>query len=360
MAAMTATSFASAGANGGVAALQARVRRLLGSRAEMEASRALLSTLVAAGDAENTSGGGGGVGLDLTAATAAGGGTLAELRRSLRASLENKQLSLAESALAGLGETLARLEGLRSQVDALDGKCARVQRFLETTKRETQQVQTEAAALARKTYVSHHWLGSFPRDRLLLTDAGVDAVSRCRASWTRRARSWGGTSSLKTRWQRCTRAQTMRSTGKRAAMARWSGCSRRSSACGRSRPTARRSWPRATSAARTYALPLFGESKPLDSRALILGVRGRLELLDAVGRHQEVGFERLYQWTAAKCAQMDEREPSSHLHRAIALLRDRPEFYKCGHPSFCCTLALPVHTTDAHCFSLVIVTARRV
>jgi hypothetical protein len=52
-------------------------------------------------------------------------------------------------------------------------------------------------------------------------------------------------------------------------------------------------------------------------------------LLDAVGRHQEVGFERLYQWTAAKCAQMDEREPSSYLHRAIALLRDRPEFYKC-------------------------------
>lgn len=136
------------------AALQARVRRLLGSRAEMEASRALLSTLVAAGDGES---GGVGLALELSpapAAAGAGGGTLAELRRSLRASLENKQLALAESALGGLGETLARLEALRAQVDALDDKCARVQRFLETTKRETQQVQTEAAALAHKTCVS--------------------------------------------------------------------------------------------------------------------------------------------------------------------------------------------------------------
>lgn len=47
-----------------------------------------------------------------------------------------------------------------------------------------------------------------------------------------------------------------------------------------------------------------------------------------MGKHQEAGFERLYQWTAAKCAQMDEAEPSSLLHRAIGLLRDRPEFYK--------------------------------
>jgi hypothetical protein len=135
-----------------MAALQARVRRLLGSRAEMEASRALLSTLVAAGDGES----GGGVGLELSpaSASAGGGGTLAELRRSLRASLENKQLALAESALVGLGETLARLEALRAQVDVLDDKCTRVQRFLETTKRETQQVKTEAAALAHKTCVS--------------------------------------------------------------------------------------------------------------------------------------------------------------------------------------------------------------
>jgi hypothetical protein len=37
-------------------------------------------------------------------------------------------------------------------VDALDDKCTRVQTFLETTKRETQQVQTEAAALAAKRW----------------------------------------------------------------------------------------------------------------------------------------------------------------------------------------------------------------
>lgn len=53
-----------------------------------------------------------------------------------------------------------------------------------------------------------------------------------------------------------------------------------------------------------------------------------LELLDAVGKAQDVGFERLYAWTAKKCAAMDDSEPSSSLHRAIALLRDRPDFYK--------------------------------
>eukprot|EP00644_Phytophthora_capsici_P003397 jgi/Phyca11/17830/fgenesh1_pg.PHYCAscaffold_31_\ len=51
-----------------------------------------------------------------------------------------------------------------------------------------------------------------------------------------------------------------------------------------------------------------------------------LELLDAVGKYQEVGFERLYQWTARKCAEVD-GEPSNMLHRAIALLSDRAEFY---------------------------------
>lgn len=54
----------------------------------------------------------------------------------------------------------------------------------------------------------------------------------------------------------------------------------------------------------------------------------RLELLDSIGKYQEAGFERLYQWTARKCAEV-EAEPSNQLHRAIALLRDRTEFYKC-------------------------------
>lgn len=68
----------------------------------------------------------------------------------------------------------------------------------------------------------------------------------------------------------------------------------------------------------------------LDCRALVASgeVNCGLELLDAVGKYQEIGFERLYQWTSKKCSEM-EGEPSSELHRAIALLRDRAEFYKC-------------------------------
>lgn len=67
----------------------------------------------------------------------------------------------------------------------------------------------------------------------------------------------------------------------------------------------------------------------LDCKALVAtgDVGCALELLDAVGKYQALGFERLYQWTSKKCAEMDD-EPSALLHRAIALLRDRPEFYK--------------------------------
>lgn len=68
----------------------------------------------------------------------------------------------------------------------------------------------------------------------------------------------------------------------------------------------------------------------LDCKTLVTSgdVNCGLELLDAVGKYQEVGFERLYQWTSKKCFEMED-EPSSELHRAIALLRDRNEFYKC-------------------------------
>lgn len=57
-----------------------------------------------------------------------------------------------------------------------------------------------------------------------------------------------------------------------------------------------------------------------------------LELLDTVGKYQEVGFEKLYQWTAKQCNDVD-GEPSAQLHRAIAILRDRAEFYKYELPT---------------------------
>lgn len=112
-------------------ALQARVHKLLSSRTELEATQALLSTLV--------------VGEPL--AQLATGGSLAELRRSLRAALEEQQLSLADTALQSLAHTLDGASQLRARVEALDARCTRVQRFLEATKRETQQVQADAARL---------------------------------------------------------------------------------------------------------------------------------------------------------------------------------------------------------------------
>lgn len=68
--------------------------------------------------------------------------------------------------------------------------------------------------------------------------------------------------------------------------------------------------------------------------AILTRCCGSLELLDTVGKYQEVGFEKLYQWTAKQCTDVD-GEPSAQLHRAIAILRDRAEFYKYECPASC-------------------------
>ncbi|TYZ56981.1 hypothetical protein PybrP1_004580 [[Pythium] brassicae (nom. inval.)] len=234
-------------------ALQARVHKLLGSRAELEATQALLNTLVA--------------GEPL--AQLATGGSLAELRRSLRAALEDQQLALADAALRGLAHTLEGASQLRARVEALDARCTRVQSFLEATKRETQQVQADAARLAER------------KERM---QRELDDV--------------------------------------RAFLARYQLSEHETQGL--------------------YAQSLGDEHMPafldtmervqqvkLDCKALAGAgdVGCALELLDAVGKSQAVGFERLYQWTSNKCAEMHDSEPSGLLHRAIALLRDRPDFY---------------------------------
>lgn len=144
-------------------ALQARVQKLLSSRAEIESTKALLNTLVAS-DASaarlavpHSSPHGATpnhhhhitptpiVTMDATS-------SLADLRKNLRSSLEEKQFALAESVLQGLGETLSKISLLKANVESLDTKCTHIQRFLETTKRETQQVQADAALLTDKKY----------------------------------------------------------------------------------------------------------------------------------------------------------------------------------------------------------------
>ncbi|CAI5732557.1 unnamed protein product [Peronospora destructor] len=114
--------------------LQIRVQKLLGSRTELEATKSLLHTIVKDG----------------TSVVQLETPTLATLRRNLRSSLETQQLTLAQTALAGLERTLAQISNLVAQVDTLDYNCDKVHKFLELTQMGTEQVQTEAAALATK------------------------------------------------------------------------------------------------------------------------------------------------------------------------------------------------------------------
>ncbi|ETN07900.1 hypothetical protein PPTG_12431 [Phytophthora nicotianae INRA-310] len=241
------------------AALQARVHKLLGSRSEIEATKALLRTLVT----DKASSGASLVQLDASETP-----TLATLRRNLRSSLEHQQLALAQKALDGLERTLEQVSNLANQVDALDVKCDQVHKFLETTKRETQQVQTEAAALATKRdNVQQEWKQTKTfLDRYQLTEDEVRALYAEQLA----------DDDMDTFFSTLERVQQVKSDCK--------------------------------------DLVASGE------------VNCALELLDTVGKYQEAGFERLYQWTAKKCAEVD-GEPSNLLHRAIALLSDRSEFY---------------------------------
>ncbi|GLE05607.1 hypothetical protein PINS_up014639 [Pythium insidiosum] len=251
-------------------ALHARVQKLLGSRAEIEATKALLHTLVSSDTASASSASASPTAPSSTVVTldATSSASLADLRKTLRTSLEEKQLALAESALGSLAQTLQRVTALQQNVHQLDAKCQSIQSFLEATKRGTQQVQQEAAALtAKQTRVQSELEGVQQfLARYQLTEDEIQ----------------------------CLYAKTL------------------------------------TDEDMTTFFAVMERVQQIkgDCRTLVAegDVNCALELLETVGKYQEVGFERLYQWTSRKCADV-EGEPSAQLHRAIALLQDRSEFY---------------------------------
>ncbi|TMW65014.1 hypothetical protein Poli38472_009181 [Pythium oligandrum] len=251
-------------------ALQARVQKLLGSRAEIESTKALLNTLVTADGALTSTVSDTPSQRAIAAPIVAldANSSVAELRKTLRTSLEEKQLALAESALEGLKQTLDRISSLKENVDKLDSKCSSIQSFLESTKRETQQVQAEAASLAAKKQRVQTELGEI-KQFLAKYQLQEDEIQGLYA----------------------------KSLSDEDMLA-------------------------------FFPIMERVQQVKVDCRSLVASgeIACALELLDTVGKYQEVGFERLYQWTTKKCAEVD-GEPSTQLHRAIALLRDRPEFY---------------------------------
>ncbi|DBA04870.1 TPA: hypothetical protein N0F65_006872 [Lagenidium giganteum] len=241
------------------AALYARVHKLLGSRAEVESTKALLNTLVANRVLSTT---------DASGSDAAQGMPLSELRKTLRTTLEEKQLKLAESVLQCLGETLDRIGVLKGNVEDLDRKCTSIQNYLDKTKRESEQVQAEAQTLSKKKETVQVELEEVKQflSRYQLAEEEIAVLYN---------RSLGD-GEMYTFFNVMERVQQIKADCKEVLSTGEVNCG--------------------------------------------------LELLDTIGKYQEVGFERLYQWTTKKCAEV-EGEPSTELHRAIALLRDRPEFY---------------------------------
>jgi hypothetical protein len=143
---------------GNTSALSSRVRQLLGSRNELESTKTLLNNLLSsdllttASDCtdplkeqpqidENKS---------IINMEVVENASLANLRKNLRHTLEEKQLQLAESALEGLDKTLTKIQHMKKNVDNLDAQCSEIQGYLEKTKKETQAVQAEAQELVKR------------------------------------------------------------------------------------------------------------------------------------------------------------------------------------------------------------------
>ncbi|CAH0476029.1 unnamed protein product [Peronospora belbahrii] len=243
-------------------ALHARVHKLLGSQAELEATKTILQTLVKDVSNSSTSL------VQLETSASSGMPTLATLRRNLRSNLETQQLALAQKALVNLEHILEQVLNLTTQVDVLDYKCEQVYKFLETTKTETQQAQTEAAALATtRDTMQEQWKETKAfLDRYQLTEEEVHMLYAEHLV----------DEEMETFFSTLERVQQIKE-----------------------------------------------DCKEL---AAIKDVTCGFELLKTAEKHLEAGFERLYRWTNKKCAEVDE-DPSSMLHRAITLLNDREEFY---------------------------------
>lgn len=289
-------------------ALQARVHKLLSSRAEIESTKALLNTLVTSDQPASSPHHAPSLRPSNAPATAIvtmdASSSLAELRKNLRSSLEEKQLALAESVLQGLTQTLSKVSLLRRNVESLDAKCAHIQSFLETTKRETQQVQADAALLAAKKY--RQLFVIYQRIAWLCVCVTTDKYATLCVSvrMPNREKMQHELDEIRAflgRYQ-LSEHETQGLYSKHLGDERMHGF---------------------------LDIMERVQQVKIDCRALVASgeVNCGLELLDAVGKYQEVGFERLYQWTSKKCSEMED-EPSSELHRAISLLRDRAEFYK--------------------------------
>ncbi|KAI9911466.1 hypothetical protein PsorP6_009736 [Peronosclerospora sorghi] len=193
--------------------------------------------------------------------------SVTQFRDTFRSKLATHQLALAQRALAGLECTLDHVSDLATRVDALDTKCDHVLAFLDTTKTATQQVQTDAVILATKrNHVLEEWKETTAfLERYQLQEDDVRLVSADHVEDQMDA--FLGT---------LERVQQVK-----------------------------------------------GECKKLVATG---DVHCGLELLEAISHYEEIGFNKLYEWTATTCAAVD-GEPSPWLHRAIHLLRDRTDFY---------------------------------
>ena len=108
--------------------LQHRVKKLLASQAEMASAKSLLGSLPAL------------VAIDV-------GATTADVRSSLKSSLDNASLHVAEGLLGEMDAVLASISALKQQAEAMDVTCQHVAAYLDTTERTSNAFVAQAAAL---------------------------------------------------------------------------------------------------------------------------------------------------------------------------------------------------------------------
>ncbi|KDO21835.1 hypothetical protein SPRG_12649 [Saprolegnia parasitica CBS 223.65] len=98
------------------------------------------------------------------------GATTSDVRTSLKSSLDNASLRVAEGLLGEMDAVLASISALKQQAEAMDVTCQHVSAYLDTTERTSNAFVAQAAALTGEQRA----LQSTPVDVALLDAPALD------------------------------------------------------------------------------------------------------------------------------------------------------------------------------------------
>ncbi|OQR95910.1 oligomeric Golgi complex subunit 6, partial [Thraustotheca clavata] len=194
---------------------------------------------------------------------------VSEIRTNLKSQLDNASLGVAEGILSDVEAMLASINQLKQETEAMDGKCKHILAFLDCTERTSNAFVAQAGALSAEKIELQQEL---EESKQFLAKYQVDPLDI--ALLESKLDSTDETMSVF--FEVLDRVDQIKANCKQLV-----------------------------------------EENPVSTS---------MEFLDKVCQHQDVAFDKLYQWTIHHCGNA-ENEPSRLLHHAIRFLKARSAFY---------------------------------